>query len=86
MVAILHHPIRGVMSRVLTGVTASAPTDTSDTNPGAGGSFSNAFSAAFDLGLARFQFNSAFDSSFAIFSRNKEFSTAFSDAFTNENI
>lgn len=86
MTEILRNPTRLAMRKALRGVLRTQPYDTSDIFPGSGGAFSNAFSAAFDLNIARNQFSSAFSSAFAIYSRNKEFSSAFSDAFTNDNL
>lgn len=86
MTEILRDPTRSAIRRTLRGVLRTQPYDTSDVYPGSGGAFSNAFSAAFDLNIARNQFSSAFSSAFAIFSRKKEFSSAFSDAFTNDNL
>ena len=83
---VLRNPIQLVVRNPLRGVLGSQPSNTSDTGSGMSGSFSSAFSAAFDLNTSRYQFSSAFSSAFAIFSRRKEFSSAFSDAFTNDNI
>lgn len=84
--SILRHPIKSIFSNALRGVLTSLPFDWSDTMPGPGGSFSNAFSAAFDLVFARNSFSNAYSSAFARFDRQKEFSSDFSDAFTNSNI
>lgn len=86
MSSVLRPALRGVLSRPLKGLFGILSVDTDDTLPSSGGSFSSAFSAAFDLNIQRKQFSSAFSSAFAIFSRRKEFSSAFSDAFTNNNI
>jgi hypothetical protein len=69
--SVLHHPIQNaILNSPLQGVLGSLPTSGNDLLLSSGGSFSAAYSDAFDVVSARL----------------KEFSSAFSDAFTNDNI